>query len=187
MITKLRECVSLTSSNGNGALESDVSRRGTDHDSIGALLLNPFLVRDAPVSEGSGWQLHIDSLVLIHGKIFEFVEALENLWRSPAAVEVLRFWNRDVDLGNFVTRERSHVLDFEGNVSGLLVDLKIFVLEGAVGEAETELPGRRDVVLVIPSVAEVMLLGESGVPAVVLAWPLRNGQIHLIFNVWHCE
>lgn len=98
-----RLSVSLISTNGDSTLESDVSRRGTDHDAIGALLLNPFLVLDAPVREGSGWQLEIDTLRLIYGKILEFVETLENLWRSPATVEVLRFWNRDVNLGNFVT------------------------------------------------------------------------------------
>lgn len=45
----------------------------------------------------------------------------------------------------------------------------------------------RDIVLIVPSVAKVVLLGVVGVPAVIVTWELGRGLVLLFVNVWHCE
>lgn len=59
------------------------------------------------------------------------------------------------------------------------------MLELGVGETVTEGEGRGHVVLIVPSIAEVVLLGVSRVPAIVITRELRGGHILLIVNVWH--
>lgn len=90
-------------------------------------------------------------------------------------------------MGDFVALETTRVLNFERNDIQCTVDYKILVLEGGERKSKTELKSWGDVVLVIPSVPEVVLLGVRGVPAIIGSWVLFYSHVLLIILVWDSE
>jgi len=145
------------------------------------------LVINIPVGEGSVRKFDFDLGNFTWSEILDLVETLEDLWRSITILEIVSLWNSKVNLSDFRASNFTNILYFESDGLLIVVDLETIVLKFGVGKSKSELEARFDLVLIVPSVSEMMLLRVSRVPVIVSSWVLGFRHLLFVVNIWHSE
>jgi len=116
------------------------------------------LVINVPVGEGSFWQLDFNLSNFARSEILDLVETLQDLWRSISILEIVSLWNSKVNLSDFRALDFTDILDFEGHSLLIVVYLEAIVLKLGIRKSKSELGAWFDLVLIVPSISEMMLL-----------------------------